>query len=421
MSTKELFKERKRYDKAVPMDFFNQNFIEFITLNRYAVVDTKNNLIIPREAKLKPLAGTDKLEVLSFVSLAYEGFMKDLQHRISEGGWETDSIFTEIKPATAFTSPIQAFDDFMTKQFQAITPLLYKNRDVKDFVTFLDVFQNHLASVKNNFDYTFTGFLESSNNMQHTGLQIEFIKEEKNDINLKAIYILDPAFKRYLLLAEKHGFYVNRNSPWSLVANIDSPAMQIYASQDAGINIGTQGILKRYFQPAINLSFDFFVNYLIGTYNAVAGDEPTYSYLVPVQDDCRGYKKIIIERSTLDTKEDISEESMNILELIYLQMRYYETFSLPQGLKNVLRQYREEKKVKRYPFSDLVERLVGPAKNSSLLFYSVTGQTTVISYEFSFQASEAAAKLGSSGAHKMPNGRWMPCANHEEYISLTSA
>ena len=87
---------------------------------------------------------------------------------------------------------------------------------------------------------------------------------------MKAIFAGDIAFKRYLLLTERHGFLVNRNTPWVIMANIDSPAMQVYASQDAGINIGTAGILKRYYDPASPISYKFFFDYLVGGYNAVA-------------------------------------------------------------------------------------------------------------------------------------------------------
>ena len=57
MSLIEAFQISKTYEEVLPNDFFNQNFIDLTKLNRYAIVDTKNNLIIPREEKLKPFAG----------------------------------------------------------------------------------------------------------------------------------------------------------------------------------------------------------------------------------------------------------------------------------------------------------------------------------------------------------------------------
>jgi len=420
MSTINKFLQRRLYDQLLPTDFFNQNFIDLTTLNRYAIVDTKNNLIVPREEKLKTFDGAPDSSVLSFVSLAYEAMMEDLEKQIQNGGWEKDSIFLNVKPATGFDSPFKAFDAFMAEQFQKIRSSIYKNRKIVDFPTFLNVFHGYISSRKYNFPYTFTGFLERQNNPHSTALQIEFVKGEKNNFDKKIKYLSDVSFKRFLLLAEKHGFYVNRDTPWSIIANIDSPAMQIYASQDAGINIGTEGIIERYYTPATKFSFDFFTQYLIGTYNAVASDEPVYDYLVSSSDSCTGYNKIRIIREPVINNKATVNGNKQLLQLLYLTIRYYENFSDRVKYSNVLREYKTERKLNRYPFSEMVERLVGPAKNSSILFYGVTGATSITSFEFPFEAEEFAAKLGSSGAHKMSNGRWMPCATHEEYLSLTS-
>tara|TARA_R110002012_G_scaffold94252_4_gene228253 strand:+ start:5466 stop:6731 length:1266 start_codon:yes stop_codon:yes gene_type:complete len=420
MSTIEKFNDAVAYNEVLPADFFNQNFIDFLTLNRYAVVDTQNNLIIPREDKLKPFKDSKKLTVLSFVSVAYQEMLKDLNRQIKEGNWESDSVFVGLKPQAGFVSPVAAFDNFMTAQFQKLEPVLYKNREIVNFESFLSVFYKYIASQQFNFPYTFTGFLERNNDIRATGLQLEYLAGNKNSMTAKEEFVTDPAFKRYLLLTAKHGFYVNRNTPWSLVANIDSPAMQIYASQDAGINIGTEGILERYFEGATELSFNYFTQYLIGSYNAVSLDEPVYSYLVSSQNNCNGYKKVEVKRSPVLESESAVKENRDMLELIYLTIRYYENFADRQQFKNILRQYRSEKKLKRYPFSELIERLVGPAKNSSIMFYGISGATSVTSFDFPFEAEEFAAKLGSSGAHQMPNGRWMPCKTHEEYISLTN-
>ena len=420
MSTIEQYKLRVEYDDKLSNEFFNQNFVDFNGLNRYGMVDPKNNLIYPRSEKMKPFGKSGDKKVLSFVSVAYEAMVADLQKRIRDGKWENNSIFTTLIPKVAYTDPVNDFDEFMTSQFQNLSPSVFKNKKVKDFASYLAVFQDYLASVKYNFPFTFTGFLERNNDPSSTGLQIEFIENQKNNIDLKSIFAGDIAFKRYLLLTERHGFLVNRNTPWVIMANIDSPAMQVYASQDAGINIGTAGILKRYYDPASPISYKFFVDYLVGGYNAVATSEPKYEYLETVPDGCKPYRKITINRTPATDFAATQKENEALLKILYLTIRYYENFSDKQKLKQVLRTYREELKVNRYSFSELVEVLVGPAKNSSVLFYQLSGATSTTSFEYSFEADEFAGKIGCVGSHQMPNGRFMPCKTHEEYISLTS-
>ena len=431
MSTKKAYLRRIIYDEKLPPGFFNQNFIDYNTVNRYGIVDIKNNLIFPRFDKMKPFKDSGKEKLLSFVSRAYEGFLGELTKKIALGNWEKDSLFRNLEAKRAFVSPITAYDEFMTVQFQKLMPSkekskknlvsIYKNRNIVDFESFMGVFEEYIASLNYNFPYTLTGFLERHNNVAFSGLQIEFENSDKNSWNKRLEYIEDPGFKRYLVLAERHGFYVNRNMPWILVANIDSIPMQKYASVDAGITIGTEGILQRYFQLATDISFDFFAKYLIGSYNSVALSEPHYSYLESSSDHCLGYKKIDIVRKPETTFDVPIQENLKLLQMLYLTIRYYECFSDRQQYKALLRKYYSVKKlkVKEYPFSELVERLVSPTKNSKILFYQVTGETIPASFEFSFQAQQAAAALGSSGAHQMPNGRWMPCNTHEEYMSLT--
>ena len=55
-----------------------------------------------------------------------------------------------------------------------------------------------------------------------TALDLESVKFEK--------FIKSPNFEFYLLAAAKHGFFVDKNAPWRLVANLNSPRMKEYMS-----------------------------------------------------------------------------------------------------------------------------------------------------------------------------------------------
>jgi hypothetical protein len=430
MSTIEAYNQRLVYDEVLPVDFFNQNFIDYNSLNRYGIVDTQNNLIIPRYEKLKPFKNSKGKQLLSFVSRAYEGMLKDFQQQVATGQWEKNSLFRDLPVAQAFVSPLEAFDKFMTSQFRQLMPSpdkvkqqllsIYKNRDIVDFVSFVKVFEQYVVSVNYDFPYTLVGFLEQQNNVAFSGLQIELSGVNKNNFDQKMELIQDPAFNRYVVLAQRHGFLVNRNMPWILIADIDSTPMQKYASIDAGIIIGTTGILQRYFHRATDLSYNFFTKYLIGSYNSIATSEPQFSYAQFDKDACNGFKRIVIKRKAVRDFGAQATDNKALLQLLYFTLRYYECFADRDRYKGALRRYYSTQKLKKYPFAVLVEKIVSPVKNSKMVFYQITGTTIPTSFEFSFQAEEAAAKLGSSGAHQMPNGRWMPCKTHDEYISLTN-
>lgn len=421
MSIIEAFERKKEYDEIIlPQDFFNQNFIDIESLTKYSVVDTNNNLVFPRENKISPLVGGNKQASLSFVSLAYSAMMEELERRVNEGQFEKQSFFSVARAESSFTSPLSSFNEFMINQFREVENLYY-TKEITDFKSFLVFFQNFMQSKNNKFRFTLMGFLENISCPKTSGLQIDLIDGQKDNYDLKIQLITDIAFKRYLLLAEKYGFFVDRNNPATLVANIDSPAMQKFAREDAGANLGTEGIMKVYFQKAHEVSFDFFINFLIGFYNSVANQDPPYSYLRYVGEPCKEYEKVIVTREavTTDNYKPVVKENRRLLELLYLKIRFYENFSSRSMFNVITKKFYRERKYIKTSFPEFVEQLVGPAKNKSIKFYKNTGKTSPIAFDNSIDAVQIAAKLGCVGAHQMPNGKWMPCKDHQQYKSLT--
>lgn len=371
MTLAETFILKKKYDKEVPNDFFNQNFIDFDKLNRYGLVDGENNLIYPQATYLKPFTGSGgSVKVLSFVARAYDAMKKELDKRVKEGSWEANSIYPSMKPVAGTTSVLETYDSLMVKQYQAILPKMLKNRNITDFSSFLAFFQDYLVSVNWNFPYTFTGMIERNNSPAATGLQIELFKEEKNSLSAKMKYVQDPAFKRFLLLAEKYGFYVNRNAPWIIMANINSPAMQGWAVVDSGGDINPEGIIKKYFYTASDFSYNFFIYYLIGNYNALVTSEPRFTYVVKSEDPCKDYNKIIIERKQIEETQikQVEQEHRELLQFLYFTLRFWEVLSGKKKYKTATRIFFEEKKFTKKSFGEFVESIVGAAKNSSRLF-----------------------------------------------------
>jgi hypothetical protein len=421
MSIIETFERKKEYDENIlPQDFFNQNFIDIESLTKYSVVDTNNNLVFPRENKISPIVGGNKQTSLSFVSLAYSAMMEELERRVNQGQFDKQSFFSVARAESSFTSPLSSFNEFMISQFREVENLYY-TKEITDFKSFLVFFQNFMQSKNNKFRFTLMGFLENISCPKTSGLQIDLIDGQKDNFDLKLQLITDIAFKRYLLLAEKYGFFVDRNNPATLVANIDSPAMQKFAREDAGANLGTEGIMKVYFQKAHEVSFDFFINFLIGFYNSVANQDPPYSYLRYVGEPCKEYEKVIVTREaiTTDNYKPVVKENRRLLELLYLKIRFYENFSSRSMFNVITKKFYRERKYIKTSFPEFVEQLVGPAKNKSIKFYKNTGKTSPIVFDNSIDAVQIAAKLGCVGAHQMPNGKWMPCKDHQQYKSLT--
>ena len=77
------------------------------------------------------------------------------------------------------------------------------------------------------------------------------------DANKSALYN-DPAFKCYLDFSRAHGFIVDKNLPWRLYANLQSPEMQGYITSGGQRNY--LDYLNRFYRtkPAFDDSFSLF-------------------------------------------------------------------------------------------------------------------------------------------------------------------
>lgn len=374
MGVKQDFKEKKIYDETFPKDFFNQNFIDLDKENRYGIVDYDGNLILPKPAKIAPADEKGRQQSLSFVANAYNAMIADLQNQIANGRWDRGSLFSDIQLLSSYEDAYDNFDKFMNSQFEKMSPKLYKNKNISNFTSFLYFYDKFMSETGYDSGFTLAGFCEKNNSLKQSGLVLELLSGEKNNYGAKYRFLSDPGLKRYLLLTEKYGFYVNRNSPWTLVANINSEAMQKFANGDSEMNMPTDKIFNNYYDRIANISYDFFVGYLVGFYNSVALSEPTLTYATYVTTPCNQYKTDKINRAeiTQDSVEAVKAENKSLLEYLYFKTRFYETFKNTAKFKEARRQYNYQRKNSQLAFGLTIESIVGKSKNSKKQFYSLT-------------------------------------------------
>lgn len=107
-------------------------------------------------------------------------------------------------------------------------------RRVRNISNFVDMWFQMCKELGQTVPLTKTGFLESrfvpTSNLN--GYMIEVAKKQRHDDDLvKDSWIRDPGFGYFIKGAAYHGFLVDRNAPWRLVANIESRTMSQYMSK----------------------------------------------------------------------------------------------------------------------------------------------------------------------------------------------
>jgi hypothetical protein len=111
-------------------------------------------------------------------------------------------------------------------------------RRLNDLVTieqFMDKVSQHIRSnqeILKKVPITHTSILSSSHcSVINSGLSIILKDTKFDDDEAKSVFMNEIIFDFYRQAALKHGFMINKNAPWQIVANLDSSAMAGYMEE----------------------------------------------------------------------------------------------------------------------------------------------------------------------------------------------
>ena len=146
------------------------------------------------------------------------------------------ATIANLKPIRAWENPETLYIDYLLAVRESFFAFLKKNAledkivNVNDFAHYFLKFARTIAP---KFPVTQTAFLKSKYSTPHIGgLSIEFFLEDHGEDRVKFDeFISSDCYEFYVNAAKKHGFYVDKNAPWRITADIASPRMQEYMSR----------------------------------------------------------------------------------------------------------------------------------------------------------------------------------------------
>ena len=116
------------------------------------------------------------------------------------------------------------YDELFTKYF-----IRGVERKILTFHDFLVEAINLFVRIGYDIPVTKTGYILSKyNSPRMSGLVVEIQNEPRDEDELKSQHIKDREFDFFQRAAMNHGFLVNKNAPWVLVADINSTVMRDY-------------------------------------------------------------------------------------------------------------------------------------------------------------------------------------------------
>ena len=231
--------ERKNYSLLAFPESLIPNMVDFWGKDKYygRLSPTGFPMRINKSSlkQLRFTEGDKTLYAVNFVADAWQDLVRKMQDLVASGAVREESPFAALAAVEAWTSPEDLYHDYLT---QAIYPVLadellselkYK-REVKDFKGFLAVMGYGINNATPSIPLSLSGFLESDSVSPHvSGLCISMSKL-KHDVDFLKCdgYIYDESFKLFARMAYEHGFMIDRNAPWRIVADLNSPIMQEY-------------------------------------------------------------------------------------------------------------------------------------------------------------------------------------------------
>lgn len=279
MGAQRLFKLRQCYKDKLYPNLRAKPIDTWYEKPKYGLVDTKGSPIYINEAFLRQLKNPEKtVFALDFVAYAFEEMRESYLTAFKGRRIDPENtVISDIKPHNGWRSVLKDYNFHMEKLYASLSSAYLRryDRKIQDFAGFVEVLLD-FKKLYPIFPFTFTGFLESKfNNPLTNGLTIDIASGMLHgDDAMKKKWLEDMNYNFYVDNALQHGFTVDKNAPWRLVADVTSPAMKKYLEL-RGITPENvfSGDESRYLESA-KIDGDFLLRYLFDFYNSYVKSFP---------------------------------------------------------------------------------------------------------------------------------------------------
>ena len=323
---KETFKIRETYDEVFPDIVSSYDFNSEQNLF-YGRIDYDQDIVHANEFYLTQIKSTKSEEVfcLNFVSDAFEDFKNSIKIQYTNRLKPDEFFTTDWDAEKGWETPHGFYDNRMSDVNQVFVKgnLFLKNnkdliRNIDDF--FRVFFNDFYFSMHNSMPLTKSGIIASKYyNPSSTGMCIEISNDSTGLDSVKfEKFIKSPNFEFYLLTAADHGFVVDRNVPWRLIANLNSPKMQQYMALH---NLNQSNIFSTCFVKTHKYDIQNLKVYMKQMYNYFLSISPIYTVMSPSFDKCTPYDAL--EKTEIQ-REKISEEAYSEAypDIFWLKLYY---------------------------------------------------------------------------------------------------
>ena len=288
-NSRDLFEERTIYKleafEVKPGSIYGNEALKDFWLNDdsyYGRLDRQQRVILPKSSRLRNLKASTNtgLYALDFVADAWRHLKQTANNKINEGCLPLENQDGSEEIYIGPFEPYRGYQD-LSERYKARMRLYFQvyekkhlNYDkVLNFSDFVSSFNYFLFNFGNGrLVYTLSNTaLTPEASVLNTGLAIDISDLNAGDDTVKEDdFMKNPRLNFYKNIAQEYGFYIDRNVPWRLVANLTSPAMEKYIiNRFPGYN-DLDSLFEEYYDHATDLDIGMIKDAMLNFYNAFA-------------------------------------------------------------------------------------------------------------------------------------------------------
>jgi hypothetical protein len=242
----------------------------------YGRVDLDNIPVIIKETQTKTVSiGSKQIILHNFVHDAYKELISYWDYLKKINKLKAGGVYQDIKIKNDDTTSGKLYFYYLNeiyKQFAQTTA--EQNIIITDFNHFLKNFLGFLDGLMPFMPFLYSSFIVSRMaDPLITGLCFDVNRSDPaNDSEKYSSYLQDPNFAIFKKTATKFGFFVDKQIPWRLWADVDSPAMAPYMQK---YNINQDTLYKTNFITADSYDLVLLKTYLVQFYNTYVSSNST--------------------------------------------------------------------------------------------------------------------------------------------------
>lgn len=366
LTSRASFIQEKNFHLTAYSDLFGitNEFVDFNYKNSlYGKVDKNLISIYPKSEFLTQVPNiSENIFLINFVTDALVDFLTRWNSfKINEKIFD-DGVIFNLTPKTGYQDVQSSYEEFMSihseKFINFIRSKNYKSK-IKNLLTFINVFSKFINVHTPILPFTMSSFSSSKFfDVRGSGLVIDFSSDEKNsDKNKINKWIKSPNFQLFKNTLEYYGFSIEKNTPWRVVANINSIPLKKYMDR---YQIKENNLFNLYFNKINLIEIEIYKNFIINNYKTFIEKEP--SVLISKSEICNS--KVIIEKSIIKRSSNLILED-EVWNRLYLFSRFRESNSsmTQEEFEQILRnQWRLQKNLDLESSMHYVEKKISKRK-----------------------------------------------------------